>query len=432
MLDVTATSVGDCHLAPLMNRLMLCIHLICVLYLGKPAGLFEFNDPDWAPTLKLGHGSTSSSSTCDSERHERLLTRRKRSQAALVDGSSDADESSDGVACQTDLSEKSIKGMQEELQRLISENKQLRDTITSFTIGQDFFKDDNTVKDYTGLSSVTALTALYNHVADYIPYTGASALDKFQQLIVALHRMRQDSSHSDLSHKFRIKTSTSSRIFLTVLDVLYSRLKRFICWPDREQLRETMPMCFRAHFQQRVAVIVDCFELHIDRPSNLAARSNTWSSYKHHNTAKFLIGITPQGVISYISQGWGGRSSDQYIMEHCGILNYLLPGDEVLVDRGFNVAESVAMRGARLHIPSFTRGVKQLSAKDVEGTRRIANARIHVERVIGSLRQKYTILNGTLPIDYVHSTDEQPCTLDKIVTVCCALVNLCPSVVPFE
>ena len=49
------------------------------------------------------------------------------------------------------------------------------------------------------------------------------------------------------------------------------------------------------------------------------------------------------------------------------------------------------MRGARRRIPSFTRGVKQLSAKDVEGTRWIANARIHVERFIGFLRQKYTI-----------------------------------------
>ena len=63
----------------------------------------------------------------------------------------------------------------------------------------------------------------------------------------------------------------------------------------------------------------------------------------------------------------------------------------MLVDRGSNVAESVAMRGARRRILSFTRGVKQLSAKDVDGTRWIANVRIHGERVIGFLRQKYTI-----------------------------------------
>jgi len=43
--------------------------------------------------------------------------------------------------------------------------------------------------------------------------------------------------------------------------------------------------------------------------------AETWSQYKHHNTAKFLIGITSQGVFSFISQGWGGRVSDKYLTE---------------------------------------------------------------------------------------------------------------------
>jgi hypothetical protein len=52
-----------------------------------------------------------------------------------------------------------------------------------------------------------------------------------------------------------------------------------------------MPMSFRTNFGTLVAVIVDCFEIFIDRPSNLMARAQTWSSYKHHNTAKYMIGI---------------------------------------------------------------------------------------------------------------------------------------------
>ena len=75
---------------------------------------------------------------------------------------------------------------------------------------------------------------------------------------------------------------------------------------------------------KKVAVILDCFEIFIERPSNLFARACTWSSYKHHNTVKVLLGTTPQGVISYVSGTWGGRVSDKYITEHCGILNKII------------------------------------------------------------------------------------------------------------
>ena len=68
---------------------------------------------------------------------------------------------------------------------------------------------------------------------------------------------------------------------------------------------------------------------------------------------------------------------------------------------------------------------------EIEETRKIANVRIHVEQVIGNVRQKYTILKDTLPIDFVTSRDGSP-LIDSIVRVCCALTNFCNSVVPFE
>ena len=55
------------------------------------------------------------------------------------------------------------------------------------------------------------------------------------------------------------------------------------------------------------------------------ARAQTYSNYKHHNTVKFLIGITPQGVISFVLKGWGGRVSDKHLTatENCGLLSHL-------------------------------------------------------------------------------------------------------------
>ena len=116
-------------------------------------------------------------------------------------------------------------------------------------------------------------------------------------------------------------------------------------------------------------------------PSNLEARTATWSNYKHKNMVKILLGIAPQGVITFVSDTWGGRVSDKFLTEHCGLLSKLLPGDIVLADRGFDIAESVGVRQAHLHIPAFTRGKDQLTALEVEQTRHIANIRVHVERV---------------------------------------------------
>ncbi len=94
--------------------------------------------------------------------------------------------------------------------------------------------------------------------------------------------------------------------------------------------------------------------------------------------------------------------------------------------------ESVALLFSKVVIPAFTKNKKQLDPIAVEQTRSIANVRIHVERVIGNVRKKYSLLSDTQPIDFVISTDGKETTLDKIVTVSCALVNICDSVIPFD
>ncbi len=157
---------------------------------------------------------------------------------------------------------------------------------------------------------------------------------------------------------------------------------------------ETMPICFQESFGKKVAIIIDYFEIFLERPSNLHARACTWSNYKHHNTVKILVVICPQGVISYVSKAWGARVSDRHITDHCGVLDHLIPGDIVFADRGFSISDSVAMMQVSLHIPAFTKSHSQLSAMEVHDTRSIANVRIHVERVIGMIRQKYSILQS--------------------------------------
>ena len=97
----------------------------------------------------------------------------------------------------------------------------------------------------------------------------------------------------------------------------------------------------------------------------------TWSSYKHYNTTKYLISMTPQVTISFVSKGWGVRTSDQYITEHWGYLHHSLPGDVDLAAHGFDMADSVAVVGASLDIPTFFRGCEQLTAGEIETTSKL-------------------------------------------------------------
>ena len=160
------------------------------------------------------------------------------------------------------------------------------------------------------------------------------------------------------------------------------------------------------------------------------ARAQTFSNYKHHNTVKFLVGITPQGSVSFVSKGWGGRVSDKHLTENCGIFDYLSAGDQILADRGFNIQDSVGLYCTEIKIPPFTRGKKQLSRMEIDHARQLSRVRIHVERVIGVLKQKYTILASTLPINMIMCDSETKTSMiDKIVIICSTLCNCCESVV---
>ena len=107
------------------------------------------------------------------------------------------------------------------------------------------------------------------------------------------------------------------------------------------------------------------------------------------------------------------------------IFNYLEPGDQVLADRGFTIGDDVACYGASLIIPSFTKGKKQLSQEEVERSKQISKVRIHVERVIGTLKKRYKILSGTLSVSMIkHKNDKGVSNINKLLLVCSALTNL--------
>ncbi|XP_067952217.1 uncharacterized protein [Watersipora subatra] len=88
----------------------------------------------------------------------------------------------------------------------------------------------------------------------------------------------------------------------------------------------------------------------------------------------------------------------------------------IKADRGFTIKELLMMRGAELVMPPGARGKSQMSSDNVAKTKKIANVRIHVERVIRKVKQ-LRILAQTIPINLLPMCND-------IVTVCCKITNM--------
>jgi len=99
-------------------------------------------------------------------------------------------------------------------------------------------------------------------------------------------------------------------------------------------------------------MIIDCTEVSCDIPKQLDQQKLTYSNYKHRNTLKGLIGIVPNGVITFVSKFYPGSISDKKIVADCGVLNIFQPGDLILADKGFLISDLLPS-GVNLNIPPY-------------------------------------------------------------------------------
>jgi len=240
-------------------------------------------------------------------------------------------------------------------------------------------------------------------------------LNHLEELFMVLLRVKVGLFVEDLADRFTISTGLVSEIVITWIILLYFELKLLFPYPSQDLIRANMPLEFMEYATTRI--ILDCTEVFIQRPSAMLSQSQTWSDYKHHNTLKALIGISPNGQVTYVSKLWGGRASDKLIVKECGILEMLEPGDNVMVDRGFEI-DDIVPPGVSVNMPPFLGSRQQLTAVETEKTMKIASLRIHVERAIGRIKT-YHILDGNVPLSLSPYANQ-------IFTVCSLLTNFLP------
>ena len=246
-------------------------------------------------------------------------------------------------------------------------------------------------------------------------------LTETKEYLLTLIRIRLGLDLELLGYSFGIHASTASRIFITWVNVLYSTFQHLIVWPERAMIHAHMPPEFKARYPN-TRVIIDCMEFETQRPLNTQNQTRTYSQYKGRNTCKALVGLTPNGAFSFVSEVWSGNISDRQITFDSGFLDYIEEGDEVMADRGFTIRDLLLERNAKLNIPPFTRACPQrargrkLSSQEIRKTREIATLRIHVERAIGRMKT-FRILSNNIDVPLRK-------ILDQIIAIAAVISNL--------
>lgn len=283
--------------------------------------------------------------------------------------------------------------------------------------------NDSDVSFYTGLPNRHTFNALFqtciSHDVDgHLKKSRACKLSLENELLLTLMRLRLGLLLKDLAYRFHISESQTSRIFQKWIIFLYSALQSVVFIPSGSD-NGYIPECFK--FFSNTRIILDCTEIFVETPSSLANKTKVYSNYKSHSTFKALIGINMVGAVILASKLYGGSTSDVEITRNSGLYEKLKRGDAVMADKGFlNIKSDLEKLGVTLYAPPMnTKG--QLSKEQVLLTRRIASARIHVERKMEQIKN-FRIFNGVLPLTLSSTADE-------IFFVCTALTNLLPPLV---
>ena len=218
---------------------------------GKPADLLDDMNPDWLPTLHLGHRkSLRAAGPAEMMRMARKTARdvRRKEQetaqsllllgAATEIGSSHSSEGPSGgggdLECsvdsddpessmgkvqdantQTDNSFDETAELKKEIDCKAKLIEDLQQTVQNLTrkikpppFSEQTFVSDDYVKFYTGLPNITILRAVFDHVLPAVSLSDSSKLMPFQEYIAVLMKFRLNSNHQDLAYRLGVSMAT--------------------------------------------------------------------------------------------------------------------------------------------------------------------------------------------------------------------------------
>lgn len=219
-------------------------------------------------------------------------------------------------------------------------------------------------------------------------------IDRFFLFFV---KLKTGISNEFLSILFDIPDSTVLSDFILVMDILYSKLQLLGIFPPKSQVIEYMPPPFRLG-NKDVRVIIDFVEFTIEKPNSSVEQQMTFSHNKNANTVKGMIGVTPNGAISFISPLYCGSISDKQLFIKSKLMDRLEPNDVVMADKNVLIANELESIGCRLQCPLFLTDNIQCDLSDMVDNCNLSIMQVLIERVEKRIKQ-YKFFEGVIPYD---------------------------------
>ena len=152
--------------------------------------------------------------------------------------------------------------------------------------------------------------------------------------------------------------------------------------PSRDKTKLSAPSSFNLVGSGRV--IIDCKDIEIATPGYMSQQNVTYSSYRGMHSFEVIVGVAPNGVITYVSKLYPGSVSDKAIVQQSGLLNHLTAEDLVPADKGFLI-EDLVPNGVSVNIPPFLNN-ETFTESEARATKAIVKCKIHVERANARLK----------------------------------------------
>ena len=134
-----------------------------------------------------------------------------------------------------------------------------------------------------------------------------------QEFLMVMMKLHLNLLVEDIAFRFHVSPGKVSQIFISWIKLMDKELSCLVTRPSHGKICSTLPVCFRQLYPE-VRTTIDCSEVFVNTPSSLEVQANLWNDYRHHCTVEFLIAITPNGAVSWISLLYGGRTSDIFVV----------------------------------------------------------------------------------------------------------------------